>query len=161
MRNQQGFSFIEMMLAIGILSMALLPIIMGMTKSLKGTTDSSIRQKAATVALDMMNDIKSKRWDENSNAPFSDPLGPDGESGPATYDDIDDWNGYTSTVQKEGANFAVSFTVDYAVITSLGGNKYRVEVISAVSPTDYKRVVVNVEGPSRQKISFTKIFFND
>jgi hypothetical protein len=65
--------------------------------------------QATFYAQELMEEIKSKRFDENNDSPWSSTLGIEGETYP-NYDDVDDFNGYSDN---PATGYTRSVTVNY------------------------------------------------
>lgn len=147
--NKKGFTLIEVVMIIVILGIIMPGI---MLYFITGVKDSAIPQRRTTaifLAEALMEEIKSKRWDEVTtiNATCSNAtavLGSDAE-GRSTYDDIDDFNGLSNTPPQnsQGANmtdyqgFTQQATVIYVDAADLN-------VAAAAPPTCYKRILVRI-----------------
>lgn len=98
--RRPGFTIAEAMVAIALVSIAGAALLLD-TTSLIDTTDLSMRQTVAnSLAQQLMDEISGMRYMEIGASPTAPTLGPDpGETagpGRSLYDDIDDYNGYTS-----------------------------------------------------------------
>ena len=139
--KKRGFTLIEIIVVIVITSI-LFPMMMML---LGNMTAQMTKSKEITIATDlareMMEIIGSKRFDENIR---TDPavgswtavasLGPDsGETGLSTYDDKDDFNGYSDTPLPA---YTRNVTVIYVAPTNYTS--------ASGSPTDYKKITVTV-----------------
>mgnify|MGYP001596760427 CR=1 FL=1 len=119
--------------------------------------ESEIRVTATNVAKQLMEEIKSKSWDETPSSP-STTLGPEsGETSLSLFDDADDFNnlsGYgntpcTDTVTVNDVTFTREVDVCY-VPAALGdclGTKTNC-TRSDATPTDYKKITVTVTAPA-------------
>lgn len=160
--NNKGITLIEMVAVIVVLGTSI-PFLMTMWSD---TTWRSARSEALVdgsfYAQQLMEEIKTKRFDENSASPWSGSLGPDtstvGLNGTANetaigrdnWDDVDDFNGYTGS-PAAGYNFCV--TVDYISLsgTTWSGTCSPNSPTTCTKPTctsanrtDYKRIIVRV-----------------
>lgn len=128
--------------------------------------ESEIRITASNFAKQLMEEIKSKKWDQNSPIPpgtASTTLGPDdGEATRAAYTDIDDFNdvdpataGCTDPVSVNNVTFTREVQVCYVKVDDLkkcvdtapaAGSCNR--TIAAGSQTDYKKITVTVTAPA-------------
>ena len=102
--NQKGLTLIEMVLTIVILAISLI-IITGMLSSGVGrSSDTTLEIRSAALAQSYLDEIISKRFDENSHPRGIPPcrancttfvnFGPDsGEDDRSDYDDVDDYHG--------------------------------------------------------------------
>ncbi len=103
-RNEKGFTLLELTLVIVVLAVGLTGVLIAFTQ---GTQNSAYGQNiaiATTLAQDLMEEIRSKCWDETATtvapcdgavAPSA--VGPDGGEARAAYDDVDDFNGLNNT----------------------------------------------------------------
>ncbi|MDO8445065.1 MAG: type II secretion system protein [Deltaproteobacteria bacterium] len=145
--NKKGFTLIEVVMIIVILGIMLPGIMMYFIQGVKNSADSQRRATAIFLAEGLMEEIKSKRWDEvaviNATCSNASAIGADAEARIA-YDDIDDFSGMNNAtpVNSQGAvmvnypNFQQQVTVSYvnaaALNTAVGG------------PTCYKRIEVRI-----------------
>ena len=138
--KKRGFTLIEIIIVIVITSI-LFPMMMMLLGNL---TAQMAKSKEITIATDlareMMEIIKTKRFDENdrtdpavgswSATPF---VADSGESGFATFDDKDDFNGYSDTPLPA---YTRNVTVIYVAPTNYTS--------ASGSPTNYKKITVTV-----------------
>jgi MSHA pilin protein MshD len=145
--NKKGFTLIEVIMVIVILGIMLPGIMMYFIQGVKDSVDSQRRTTAIFLADALMEEIRSKRWDEvvSINAPCSNAsaIGTDAEAR-IGYDDIDDFNNLNNTPPSDSqgvaminyAGFQQQVTVSYAnpaaLDTAVGG------------PTCYKRIEVRI-----------------
>jgi MSHA pilin protein MshD len=164
----------QSLLAIG--AMILLSILILRVNNTFLTTSSTFMDTkfeilATSLATSQMQQIDKLKFDQNSDttgnyftntseltSPFS--LGPEtGETGPSTFNDIDDYNGYTTTINGDSAlpsaNFNIRCTVNY--VTDTNPN-----VVSS-SATWNKRITVyvtSVSMPDTVKLSTIFSYWN-
>jgi len=133
--RRKSFTLVEIIAVIVILSLAIPTLLMMFTQAnLNSITTESV-SKASYYAEALMEEIRSKRFDENDNSPWSNSLGPDsGEVSRSDYDDVDDYNGYKDSPL---SGYTRSVSVGYV---KLNGTRWQ----SSSSRTDYKRVDVSV-----------------
>ena len=92
-KRSQGFSLVELIIAIIIMSVGLAGLMSVIPVAIRSSADPLIDKQALTIAEGMLNEISAK--------PFINPT--NGFSGPATqanralFDDVADYNGYSST----------------------------------------------------------------
>ncbi len=150
-RFSKGFSLAEVLVAVVVIAVALVPVIMVFSQGVKqGKTPQQITV-ATMLAQDLLEEIMPKKFDENPVNPVAPvSLGPDtGEtrSGlPTTrnYDDVDDYRNYTEspprevdgTAMTEYTGYTRTVAVDYVSETN-------VDTVSSVI-TRFKRVRVTV-----------------
>ena len=96
MKNK-GFTLIELIAIIVILGVAIPPLMLMWQNLVFRTGRSSTMSEAGFFAQELMEEIKSKPFEDPNQTPV---LGPEsGESGRADYDDADDFHGYTDNPQ--------------------------------------------------------------
>ncbi|MEK6726174.1 MAG: type II secretion system protein [Deltaproteobacteria bacterium] len=145
--NKKGFTLIEVVMVIVLLGIMLPGIMMYFIQGVKDSVDSQRRTTAIFLAEGLMEEIRSKRWDEvaviNATCSNASVIGTDAEAR-IGYDDIDDFNGINNTPPSDSqgaamlnyAGFQQQVTVSYvnpaALDTAVGG------------PTCYKRILVTI-----------------
>ena len=124
---------------------------------------SELQVTATEVGQALMEEIKTKQWDQNSPIPpgaYSTPLGPEGETRTACtglsatpFDDVDDYNGYFEPCPWNGASFTTSVLVCYVQPAALD---------TCVDPTttDYKRIQVDVTNTNLGTVSLVTVVTN-
>lgn len=146
--NKKGFTLIEVIMVIVLLGIMLPGIMMYFIQGVKDSVDSQRRTTAIFLAEGLMEEIRSKQWDEVAviNAPCGNAsvIGPDVGETRINYDDIDDFNGLNNTPPSNSQGVAMAnyggfqqqVTVSYvnpaALDTAVGG------------PTCYKRIEVRI-----------------
>lgn len=146
-----GFSLAEVLVAVGVIAIALVPLIVVFSQGVKqGKTPQKITV-ASMLAQDLLEEIMAKKFDENPVTPVTPAnLGPDtGEtrSGLPTnrnYDDVDDYQNYTEstpsevdgTIMNDFTGYARAVSVDYVLETSM-------DTVSTII-TRFKRIRVTV-----------------
>lgn len=134
-----GFSLPELLLLIVVLGIGLAGVLLIFNTAVAGSPEPIVRKQAMAAAESMLEEILLM--------PFSNPSG--GWSGAATqanrasFDDVQDYNGFTTT-----GIHAIDGT---APIAGLGGYSLSVSITNAalgsVPSTDALRVTVSVSGP--------------
>jgi MSHA pilin protein MshD len=148
-RDRRGFTLVEVILVVVVAAIAVPSIMMLFTESVRSGSDALLLGTASRLAEDLMEEIRTRKWDENSpdgggTAPVrSGVLGPEAGEMRASYDDIDDFSAITeqtpprdavNAVMQEFSGYSRSVAVEYvndALVPSSG-------------PTDHKRVTVTV-----------------
>lgn len=157
-RQQIGASLVEVIIAIAIIGIAMVPLTMSFSFAASRSADSMIEVRVVELGQAYLEEILSKRFDENSAVGGSPPcsslttpcgaIGSEAGETRATFDDIDDFH-----------------NIDEAPLDSLGiaradYDRFRVEVEVAYATaaeilayglddtTDLKRVLVRVHPPS-------------
>lgn len=139
-RTAGGFSLVEVIIAIVVLSTATIGVLLVYTNTARGSADALVNKQALAVAEAMLEEVQLTA--------FSNPSG--GFSGAATqanrqnFDDVSDYNGFATT----GV-----FTIDgVAAITGLTGYNVSVTVagtaFSGIGAADSKLITVTVTNPA-------------
>ncbi len=144
---KKAVTLIELITVIIIMSLAIPSLIALFTQANLNTVFTDFSSAGLFYAEEMMEEIKSKRFDENTESPWSTNLGPDtsttGLDGVTpedntdhrNWDDVDDYNGYTDNPT---SLYVRSVTVEYE---ELNGTNWQP---ASSSPTDYKKIIVSV-----------------
>lgn len=151
--NKRGFTLIEVVMVIVILGIMLPGIMLYFIQGVKNSADSQRRTTAIFLAEGLMEELRSKKWDEKTTLnPTVNPtcgnasaISPDAGESRITYDDIDDFNGMNNPapLNSQGnpmdaayQGFSQQVTVSYVnpadLNTAVGG------------PTCYKRIEVRI-----------------
>jgi MSHA pilin protein MshD len=146
-RSKAGFSLVEMVVLIVIVSLAVPPITVLLSQVLSSNAQLHMQAKAAELAKGLMEEVLSKE--------FEDPQGESGsfgteEAARTNYDDIDDFDGFVVSPPTDSQGnvlsgfsaFRLAVTVENVAADAPGG--------AAVSDgsTDFKRVTVTVSWSS-------------
>ena len=164
-KARHGFSLVELLVFIVLVSILLVGLVGLFTTNVRGSVDPMLRQQALEVANAYMDTVKSKKWNHNTPAgggcvnsgtscpsgPAAAPIGNDGQPR-ALYDDVDDYNGIDeapATLDAGGSLVAIPELSGYRVqvfvnqpSTGLGG----------IPPADLRRILVRVTAPDGQTI---------
>jgi type II secretory pathway pseudopilin PulG len=148
--NRKGITLIEMIAVIVVVGLAI-PAILLMWQDLSFRSGrAEVIAQASFYAQELMEEIKSKKFDENDTSPWtpSANFGPDGETYP-NYDDVDDFHNSSSPfdycdnqgVCDDDSNRSYQrwVTVEYVVLNT-GTDPDSWE--ASGSTTDYKRIRV-------------------
>lgn len=127
-RSQKGFTLIELIIFIVVVSAGLAGILAVSTNVVKSSADPMVRKQAMAMADSILEEILQKEYED-----------PDGlpnvvESGRDTYDDVDDYDGKTKAVFTDWPAALSSYTVAISVTTT------------TLSGVDAKKVAVTVSG---------------
>jgi MSHA pilin protein MshD len=136
----RGITLIEMVAVIVVLSLAIPALLTMWADVAWRSVRSEAIGDAAFYAQQLMEEIKSKRFDENDSSPWTSNLGPEpGETitgtGDSSFDDVDDYNGYSDN---PAIDYSRSCTVDYV---ELSDSTWQA---ATSPPTDFKRIRVAV-----------------
>jgi MSHA pilin protein MshD len=117
MKQTAGFTLIEMVLAITIISVISMTMLGVMSASAGRSGDAMVATQSILVANAYLQEIQSQA--------FADPAMPDGEVGRVNFDDVDDYNGLTDVGARDASGTAIAglagYRVDVTVISGAWG----------------------------------------
>ena len=150
-KNKRGFTLVEVSVVVIILTLAFMVFLKALNTGKSVRVNSEIRTIQGSILSDIENQIRSRRFDENTNAPWSNTLGKDiGEISIEQFDDIDDFDQYSVTSLTDYPGFGIYVDVFYANPET----KFRV---SQSTQTNYKNVAVTISHGTLASISDTMI----
>ena len=156
-KKNKGFTLFEIIMTIMVGSVIIPPIILMIVTALKGPIIMSGIIKGNSLASDLMEEILSKSFDENSNntGPIADGLktlpanhGPEASETRASFDDVDDYNGYSESPPTTQQGVVITdfsdFTRSAQIIYVQGGSSedYNTELGSV---SNFKKIIVTVQ----------------
>ncbi len=147
---QRGFTLIELIVFIVVVSIGIAGILSVMDTSIRNSADPMVRKQATSVAESLLGEILLKA--------FQDPAG--GTNGVSTcalgagsnrglWDDVCDYNSYTSTGIKDSTGASVGGLGSYNVTPAIAVSTVTVNSVSM------KKVVVSVTDPQGNTVSVT------
>jgi MSHA pilin protein MshD len=145
-RDQRGITLIDLIITIIIIAIAVPPMVGVFITNTRNSTFGVTMARANHLASNLLEEIRSKRWDENTGA-ASATLGPDSETR-ATYDDVDDFHGLNETPPKDSlgttmsgsTGFRQQVSVCYVANTDLN-------TCLGSGTSNYKKITVTVTDP--------------
>lgn len=162
--QDKGFTLIEIVMIIVIVSIAIPALLIVLGQETRQSVDAELQINAVNVGQAMMDEIRSKCWDETAVSGSTctgtvtpSAIGTDGAPGSETrtactgtsatpYDDVDDYNGYNETCSWGGPSFTTTVQVCYVPSGNLNNNSPC--TTAQASATDYKRIQVDVQNAS-------------
>jgi len=172
--NSRGFTLIELIVGIVVLSISLSIISSLIAPAEQKSADQILQVKAAELGQSFLNDISSRAFDENSDMtgglvrcgepndgsnPCSAILGPEdgnggrpnnGETDRGLFNDVDDFDGYSQHINANDEDLAdgySNFIIDVQVI-------YDGLSLGLASNNDAKRITVSVTTSLGTEIQF-------
>ncbi|MFH1783662.1 MAG: hypothetical protein ABH868_02010 [bacterium] len=152
LKNSHGLTLIEIVLAITVLVMAVIPLMKMLGDSLRGSQTFSDISIATQLAQELMEEIKSKRWDELSSLDGSPapngswPFGPDaGEGTPAAYDDVDDYNTAPLAYDVVDGKFTRTVEVIYVNVPHASDPATITPTLPLGTTSAYKRITITID----------------
>ena len=150
-KNNRGFTLVEVSVVVIILTLAFMVFLKALNTGKSVRVNSEIRTIQGSILSDIENQIRSRRFDENTNAPWSNVLGKDiGEISVEQFDDIDDFDEYSITTLTDYPGFGIYVDVFYVN----SDTKFRVP---QSTQTNYKNVAVTISHGTLASISDTMI----
>ena len=125
--RQKGFTLIELIIFIVIVSVGMAGILSVMNTVTKSSADPMVRKQAMALADAIMEEILLKAYDDPDGLPAV------VEAGRDTYDDVSDYNGLTKTaftdLPPELSGYAIAIVVAApAVVSSVNMKRVTVTV---------------------------------
>ncbi len=153
--HQKGFTIIETVLMIVLLAIAIPPLLHLFAETAVTGAKASVLPTANVLAIELMEEIKATKFDELSaksgSGNWSGSLGPDaGETATnkATFDDVDDFNGWTQNFGAGYPGYTAAVSVSYVVSSDLSTPL----VIPSPMPNNwtpsYKLIRVTISNPA-------------
>jgi len=107
-RRQGGFTLVELVIFIVIVSVGIAGILLVMNTVVASSADPMVRKQALALADSILEEILQKD--------YADPDGTSGETTRATFDDVDDYNGKTKStftdLPASLASYLITIVVD-------------------------------------------------
>ena len=162
--NERGFTLIEIVMVIVLLAIIVPGVMFYFIQGVKDSAGPQTRTSALFLAEALMEEARSKRWDEVSAVNIQElctsasavPGTEVGESR-ATYDDIDDFNGIDNTPPIDSQGVAMSGYPGYrrqASVTYVNPADLNTGV---AGPTCYKRIAVTVTSSGEPSIELVSL----
>lgn len=108
--KRKAVTLIEMIVLLVIFSVAIVSLLRLFVDINMNTVKTERLNQTNLLASSLMEEVLSKHYDEQDQAPFSSNLGPDSGETAGSFDDIDDYNGYTdSSLPGYTAQVSVSY----------------------------------------------------
>ena len=166
--RHSGFSLLELLVFIVIVSIALLGLVGLFASNVRGSADVLLRQQAIEVAHAYMETVKHRKWNHATpvgggcvntgsgycpGGPAAVAIGNDGQARPS-YDDIDDYNGINEapmTLDPTGNLVPVPGLSNYRVQVSVS-QPVAATALSGVPAADQRLITVTVTAPDGQRI---------
>jgi len=132
-RRQKGFTLIELIIFIVVVGAGLAGILAVSSTSIKSSADPLVRKQALAIAESLLEEIVQKE--------YANPTGGYSGASRTLFDDVDDYNNYTSASIVDGAGNTIAGLSTYSISPAVAVTATTVNGVSA------KKVVVSVTGP--------------
>ncbi|MBI4688975.1 MAG: hypothetical protein HY754_01680 [Nitrospirae bacterium] len=160
--RDRGFTLIEIVMIIVVVAVAIPALLIVLGQGTRQGVDAELQVSGSNVAQALMEEIKTKRWDENNpSPPYSDLSVTDGgetAGNPATYDDVDDYNNGVPDTTVSGVTYSRSVEVCYVQSSDL--NNTSPCITASGSATDYKRIKVTATNATIGSIELVTLVTN-
>ncbi|MBI3548223.1 MAG: hypothetical protein HY078_04125 [Elusimicrobia bacterium] len=151
MPHSGGFILFEVTVSYVVLALALVALVPAFIMAIKANKNAERLQLATDLSQELLEEIRMRKWDEQTSgttfeyvAVGSTSLGIDtGEtaSDKTTFDDIDDFNGWTENGVRNPMNVALApFSMYMRTVTVVYVES--TNFTTSGTPTDYKKVEV-------------------
>lgn len=130
-RTQHGFTLIELVIAITVISIAVTGVMGALSAVSVRSAQSLILDQAIAIADAYLEEIRHK--------PFQDPDGVSGETQRALFDDIQDYNGLNNNGARDQRGVAITGLDQYRVTVRLVGT-----ALGVIPAVNVRRVDVTV-----------------
>lgn len=152
-RRTQGFTLIEMLFFIVIVGVGLAGVLSVFQRSVAASGDPVMRKQAIAIAESMMEEIMLTE--------YANPTGGDVGSARATYDDVLQYNNYSSNgiVDKQGTAITglQNYRVAVTVLPTTAAQQPQLAALTGFLPTapaaPARRITVTVTSPDNQTVS--------
>ena len=150
-KSINGFTLVEVMVVLVLLTLSFMVFLRALNTGKSVRANSELRTVQGVILNSIQNEIRARRFDENTSSPWSFTLGRElNENLPEQFDDIDDFHQYTLSSINDYPAYGLSVSVSYVHPDS----KFRV---SQSNPTDYKRVSLIISHKTLPSIIDTMI----
>lgn len=186
LHNSRGFTLVELVILLVIAAVALPGLMVYFINSMRHSAAAQVETVALGLAQELIEEVKAKRWDENSPflqgvPPNYSAIGADGETrcNPtavdcvAAYDDIDDYNEMNNDPPEDphGAPLPAMFSSYQQLVTvcyvaavqpvSDGGAGTNAGVcVDGAVTTDYKKITATVRWGANEQVQLQTIVAN-
>ena len=172
-RRSSALTLVDMVVALTILAIAIPTLLTVVAQIAQRSVRSSTTLRATRAGQELLEEVLSTKFDErdaaDANGNWSTTLGADtsttGRDGvanesagtEATFDDVDDFNGFSETLTGAYAGFRRSVAVAYVSPNDLNTPLTIPSPVPANWTPSYKRVVVTVTPPVGQAVTLVTL----
>lgn len=144
-----GFSLVELVMSIVVVGVGLATLLVPIITATKSSADPLVRKQSLAVAEALLEEIELKPFNDPGGGPCS-PCAPTRANRPL-FDDVSDYNGFTTTGIFTLDNVAIPALVNYNVtnVTVTG------TALGAIPAASAKRITVTVTGPGGDVITLS------
>ena len=143
---QQGATLIELIIAIVIISIALVGILVVMNRTTSRSADPLILDQSVAIANAYLEEIIAR--------PFADPDGTEAGETRSSFDDVDDYNNLTDVGARDQFNNPITGLEQYTISVSVSGEALAVGALTA-DAANSKRITITVTHPAQSGVSIS------
>lgn len=132
-RRQQGFTLIELVIFIVVVGIGVAGVLSVFTNSVKSSADPMVRKQALAIAESLLEEIVQKE--------YANPTGGYSGASRTSFDDVDDYNNYTSASIVDGAGNSIGGLTQYSISPAVA------VTATTLNGAAVKKIVVSVTGP--------------
>lgn len=172
MKRQQGFTLVEIIIVIVLLSAMMAGMTALFTTTIGNSHTPYLRQRALAVATAFMDEIQHKRWNESTplgggcvntgvtclTGPAATPIGADGGESRSNYDDIDDYDAITNQTPPQnssGTNMPGYSGFTVSINISQPGAAW-----NGINAADVRHISVSVTSSANETVTLTSFRTN-
>jgi MSHA pilin protein MshD len=165
--TRSGFVLAEVSVTLLVLSLAVVALVPVFAMNIRSGKSSERAQEAVFLSQELLDEVRLRKWDEGTPLPTayvasgSATLGTDtGESGTdkTTFDDVDDFNGWTESPAKDPLNRSITGFAGYTRSVTVA---YVTSALAASgTPTDYKQITVCTQIKNRPSACLSTLSVN-
>ena len=133
-RRMRGFTLMEILLFVVVVSVGVTGILLVMNTTTKSSADPMVRKQTLAVAESLLEEIALKE--------FANPPGGYTGTNRALWDDVDDYNGYSSSTVVDAQGTTVPGLTGYSITPAVS-----VTTTTDLTGVTAKKIVVSVTGP--------------
>ena len=151
---RKGFTLVEVVVVLLLLTLSFMVFLKALNTGKRIRVNSEIRTIQGVILNSIQNEIRARKYDENTSTPWSSLMGKDSdESTVGDFDDIDDFHGYSETSLTDYPGYSYSVEVKYV---SLENGIFNLNPDQTVQ-TDFKYAAVTVSHATQPAIIDTII----
>jgi MSHA pilin protein MshD len=144
--RQQGFSLVEVILFMVVVSVALISLVQAFNLANVGSADPVLRRQSLAIAQGLLDEISFKDF-ENPAGGYSGTAGDPNEFERSQFDDLMDYHGFEQTGIRTLDNTLVTGLENYAVSVEVAD-----DTINTDPSTPAKRIRVTVTDPANREL---------
>ena len=147
---EKGFTLVEVVVVLLLLTISFMVFLKALNAGKRVRVNSEIRTVQGVILNSIQNEIRARKYDENTSSPWSSIVGKDsGESSVEDFDDIDDFHGYSESSLADYPGYSYSVDVKYIALENGVFNLSSDQTVQ----TDFKYATVTVSHNTQPAIT--------